>query len=108
MSWLTVPFQSEVVREGWLAGALAVLTCSVVGTWVVIRSLGFMGDALAHAVLPGIAVATLAGASPVLGAFGSAVLAVVIIQVATGRGRVTEDTGIGLSFVGMLALGVII
>lgn len=108
MSWFTVPFQSELVRDGWVAGVLAVLTCSVVGTWVVIRSLGFMGDALAHAVLPGIAVATLAGVSPVLGAFASAIVAVAFIQVATGRGRVTEDTGIGLSFVGMLALGVII
>lgn len=108
MSWFTVPFQSDLIREGWIAGVLAVLTCSVVGTWVVIRGLGFMGDALAHAVLPGIAVATLVGVSPVLGAFASAVVAVVFIQVASGKGKVTEDTGIGLAFVGMLALGVII
>jgi len=108
VSWFTVPFQSDLIREGWLAGVLAVLTCSVVGTWVVIRGLGFMGDALAHAVLPGIAIATLVGVSPVLGAFASAVIAVVFIQVASGKGKVTEDTGIGLAFVGMLALGVII
>jgi len=108
MAWLTDPFHSQLIRDGWLAGVLAVLTCSVVGTWVVIRSLGFMGDALAHAVLPGIALATLVGISPVLGAFAAAIVAVVFIQVATGKGRVTEDTGIGLAFVGMLALGVII
>ena len=108
MSWFTVPVESDLIRDGWLAGVLAVLTCSVVGTWVVIRGLGFMGDALAHAVLPGIAIATLAGFNPVLGAFASALVAVAFIQVASGRGKVTEDTGIGLAFVGLLALGVII
>lgn len=108
MSWLTIPFESQLIRDGWTAGVLAVITCSVVGTWVVIRGLSFMGDALAHAVLPGIALATLMGVNPVLGAFASAAVAVVVIQAASGRGKVTEDTGIGLAFVGMLALGVII
>jgi len=108
MSWLTDPFSSSLIRDGWLAGVLAVLTCSVVGTWVVIRGLGFMGDALAHAVLPGIAVAALIGINPVFGAFASAMVAVGVIHLATGKGRVTEDTGIGLAFVGLLALGVII
>ncbi len=108
MSWLTVPFQSDLVRQGWLAGVLAVVSCSVVGTWVVIRGLSFMGDALAHAVLPGIAVATLVGVSPVLGALVAAVVTVAGIEVAASRGRVTEDTGIGLLFVGMLALGVVV
>jgi len=108
VSWLTVPFQSDLVRQGWLAGVLAVVSCSVVGTWVVIRGLSFMGDALAHAVLPGIAVATLVGVSPVLGALVAAVVTVAGIEVAASRGRVTEDTGIGLLFVGMLALGVVV
>ncbi len=108
MSWLTVPFESDLVRQGWLAGVLAVVGCSVVGTWVVIRSLSFMGDALAHAVLPGIAVATLLGFNPVVGAFASAAVTVAGIEVAAHRGRVTQDTGIGLLFVGMLALGVMI
>lgn len=108
MSWLTVPFQSDLVRQGWLAGVLAVVSCSVVGTWVVIRGLSFMGDALAHAVLPGIAIATLVGVSPVLGALVAAVVTVAGVEVAASRGRVTEDTGIGLLFVGMLALGVVV
>jgi len=108
VSWLTVPFESDLVRDGWLAGVIAVVTCSVVGTWVVIRGLGFLGDALAHAVLPGVAIATLAGVSPVLGAFVSALVAVAVIQVATGRGRVSEDTGIGLAFVGLLAVGIVV
>lgn len=105
---MLAPLQVDLLREGLLAGVLAVLSCSVVGTWVVIRGLGFMGDALAHAVLPGIAVATLIGVSPVVGALASAAVAVAGIEVASRRGRVGQDTGIGLLFVGMLALGVVI
>jgi ABC-type Mn2+/Zn2+ transport system permease subunit len=105
---MLAPLQVDLLREGLLAGVLAVLSCSVVGTWVVIRGLGFMGDALAHAVLPGIAVATLIGVSPVLGALASAAVTVAGIELASRRGGVGQDTGIGLLFVGMLALGVVI
>jgi ABC-type Mn2+/Zn2+ transport system permease subunit len=105
---LIEPFSSPLMVRALLAGVLAVLTCSLVGTWVVIRGLSFMGDALAHAVLPGIAVAYLLGIDPLIGAFASAGVTVVGINVASRRGRVSEDTGIGLLFVGMLALGVIL
>jgi ABC-type Mn2+/Zn2+ transport system permease subunit len=105
---LIEPFSSPLMARALMAGVLAVLTCSVVGTWVVIRGLSFMGDALAHAVLPGIAVAYLLGIDPLIGAFASAAVTVVGINLASRRGRVSEDTGIGLLFVGMLALGVII
>ncbi len=105
---MLAPLQVDLLREGLLAGVLAELSCSVVGTWVVIRGLGFMGDALAHAVLPGIAMATLIGVSPVLGALASAAVTVAAIELAARPGRVGQDTGIGLAFVGMLALGVVI
>jgi ABC-type Mn2+/Zn2+ transport system permease subunit len=105
---LIEPFSSPIMMRALVAGLLAVLTCSLVGTWVVIRGLSFMGDALAHAVLPGIAVAYLLGVNPLIGAFASAAITVVGINLASRRGRVSEDTGIGLLFVGMLALGVIV
>lgn len=106
--WLLDPFQFEFMQRAWLAGVLAALTCAVVGTWVVLRGLAFMGDALAHGVLPGIALAFLWGFDLTLGALASAAVMVAGINLVNRRARLSEDTGIGLLFVGMLALGVII
>jgi manganese/iron transport system permease protein len=75
---------------------------------VVIRGLTFLGDALAHGVVPGLALAILWGFSPVVGAFLAALVMSGAVTVVTRRSRVREDTGIGLLFVGMLALGVVI
>ncbi len=91
-----------------VAGILAVVATSVIGTWVVIRGLTFMGDALAHGVLPGITLAFIWGVDVRLGAIASAAVMVAGIGVVNRRARLPEDTGIGLLFVGMLALGVII
>jgi ABC-type Mn2+/Zn2+ transport system permease subunit len=108
MEWLTEPFASELARRALLASALTVVTTSLVGTWVVVRGLSFLGDALAHGVLPGIAVATLWGIDPTVGAMAAAAVMVVGIGVVHRQARLTEDTGIGLLFVGLLALGVVI
>ena len=108
MHWLTDPFELEFMQRALLAGLLTVVLTSVVGTWVVIRGLTFMGDALAHGVLPGIAVASLAGFDLTLGALAGAAVMVGGVHVVQRRSRLGEDTGIGLLFVGMLAAGVII
>ena len=106
------PFTVGFMQRALLAGVLAAVTCSLVGTWVVLRGLSFMGDALAHGVLPGIAVAyVVAGGSEVattLGAVGAAIVVVSGVNVVQRRSRLPEDAGIGLLFVGMLALGVMI
>src|SRR5690606_25982638 len=81
---------------------------AVVGTWVVIRGLTFLGDALAHGVIPGLALAVLWGFSPIVGAFAAALVMSGAVTLVSRRARVREDTGIGLLFVGMLALGVVI
>lgn len=108
MDWLTEPFSFDFMQRALAAGVLAVLTTSVVGTWVILRGLSFMGDALAHGVLPGIAVAVLLDLNPVIGAAVAAVLMVGAISLVHRTTRLSEDTAIGLLFVGMLALGVII
>ena len=108
MHWLLEPFQYDFIVRALLAGALAAVTCSLIGTWVVIRGMSFMGDALAHGVLPGIAVAFIVGIDIAIGAFVSAVLMVLGINLVTRASRLSTDTGIGLLFVGMLALGVVI
>ncbi len=108
MTWLTEPFAPEFMQRALLAGLLVALVASVVGTWVVLRGLSFMGDALAHGVLPGIALGVLFGFSQFIGALASALVMVWGIAVIHRKARLSEDTGIGLLFVGMLALGVII
>lgn len=108
MHWLLEPFQYDFIVRALLAGTLAAITCSLVGTWVVIRGMSFMGDALAHGVLPGIAVAFIVGIDVAIGAFVSAIVMVLGINLVNRASRLSTDTGIGLLFVGMLALGVVI
>ncbi len=106
------PFTAGFMQRALAAGVLAAITCSLVGTWVVLRGLTFMGDALAHGVLPGIAVAyILLGGGDVATSIGASVAAVVMIagvNVVQRRSHLPEDAGIGLLFIGMLALGVMI
>jgi len=102
------PFAYGFMRNALLAGLLTVIASSLDGTWVVKRGLAFMGDALAHGVLPGIAVAYLLGTSLLLGAAVSAAVMIGGIAFASARSRIGQDTAIGLLFVGMLALGVAI
>jgi ABC-type Mn2+/Zn2+ transport system permease subunit len=108
MEWLTEPFALGFQQRALAAGMLAVLVSSVVGTWVVLRGLAFIGDALAHGVLPGVAFAVLLGFDLMLGAVVSSVAMVAGINLVHRRARLTEDTAIGLLFVGMLAIGVVL
>ncbi|NNC39866.1 MAG: metal ABC transporter permease [Acidimicrobiia bacterium] len=108
MNWLTEPFSNEFMLQALLAGVLAVVTTSLIGTWVVLRGLSFMGDAMAHGVLPGIALAFVWGFDLTVGAVLSAVVMIAGIDYVHRRARLSEDTAIGLLFVGMLAVGVII
>jgi ABC-type Mn2+/Zn2+ transport system permease subunit len=91
-----------------LGGVLVALTCAIAGTFVVLRGLVFIGDALAHGVLPGIAAALLLGVSGVYGAIVGAAVMMGGVSVVQRRFKMSGDTAIGLLFVGMLALGVLI
>lgn len=108
MDWLTDPFFFEFMQRALAAGILAVIATSVIGTWVILRGMSFMGDALAHGVVPGIAIAFLLDVSLVLGAAAAAIVMIGAISVIHRTTQLSEDTAIGLLFVGMLALGVII
>ncbi len=108
MDWLTDPFAFDFMQRSLLASLLAVVTTSVIGTWVVLRGLSFMGDALAHGVVPGVAIAFLLDVHLVIGAAVAAAVMIGAISLIHRTARLTEDTAIGLLFVGMLALGVII
>jgi ABC-type Mn2+/Zn2+ transport system permease subunit len=96
------------MQRALIGSLLAVVATSLVGTWVVLRGLAFLGDALAHGVIPGIAIAVLWGFSPLVGAFCAALVMSGLITFVSNRTVMGDDTAIGLLFVGMLALGVVI
>ena len=108
-SWWVAPFVDNVfMQRALLAGVLAVVATSVVGTWVVLRGITFLGDALAHGVLPGIALAVVLGISPTIGALVAAVVMVTGVGAGRRLSPLPDDASIGLLFVGMLALAVVI
>ena len=96
------------MRNALYAGLLVVLTTSVVGTWVVLRGMSFLGDALAHGVLPGIAIAFIIGVNTTIGAFVAALVMVFGINLIRNHSPLPEDASIGVLFVGFLALAVVI
>jgi zinc/manganese transport system permease protein len=106
--WLTDPFSTDFVVRALLGGALVAVVCGVVGTWVVIRGMAFLGEAIGHGMLPGVALATVVGAPVMLGGAVSAVAMSALVGALQRRGRLSYDTSIGLLFVAMLSLGVIV
>ena len=108
MELLTEAFEPAFMQRALLGSLVAVVATSLVGTWVVLRGLAFLGDALAHGVIPGIALAVLWGFSPIVGALLAALVMSGLVTVVSSRTVIREDTGIGLLFVGMLSLGIVI
>jgi len=109
LNYLVDPFaNNEFMRLALFGGILVACTCAIAGTFVVLRGLAFVGDALAHGVLPGIATAMLLGFSGILGAAIGAAVMMGGVSIVTRRFRLSGDTAIGLLFVGMLSLGVVI
>ena len=106
---LVDPFlQNEFLLRALLAGIIVSVACAIVGTFVVLRGLAFIGDALAHGVLPGVALALLLGIPGIVGAAAGALVMIGGVSLVTARSRLSSDSAIGLLFVGMLALGVVI
>lgn len=108
MDWLTEPFEFAFQQRALIGGSLAAIALALVGTWVVIRGMSFLGDALVHGVVPGIALAILFDFNVMLGAAVAAIVMILGINLVHRQTTFSEDTGIGLLFVGMLALGVIL
>src|SRR5512138_2561114 len=111
MSFFLEPLQYEFMQRGMIAAVLVGIICAVIGSYVVLRGMAFFGDALAHAILPGVAVAYLLAGSNPLWLSAGALVAGVLTALGIGaisRGGLKEDTAIGVMFAGMFALGVAI
>lgn len=99
---LTYPFMVRALLAAIMVGVL----CPVVGAYMVLKGLSFFGDALAHAILPGVVVTFLIGWPLAIGALLAALLAALLIGVISQRSNLQEDTAIGIVFAGAFALGV--
>lgn len=107
---LLAPLQHAFMVRGMLAAVMVGIVCATLGTYVVLRGMAFFGDALAHAILPGVAIGYLVGGGargPLFWwALVTAILSALGIGAISRATRVKEDTAIGIVFAGMFALGV--
>jgi len=109
VDWWITPFNDNpFLRDALWAALLSVFCTSVIGTWVVLRGLSFLGDALAHGVLPGIAIAFVMGGNTTVGALIAALAMVIGVQVIRAASPLPDDASIGVLFVGFLALAVVV
>jgi len=106
IDWILHPLTYAFMGRGLLAAILVGVLCSVIGCYVVLRSMAFLGDAMAHAILPGIAIAYLLKGNLSLGALIAAVVVALGIGAFSQRGTIKEDTAINILFTAALALGV--
>lgn len=108
VEWLIEPLQYGFFVRGLIAGLLVAVACGVLSSFVVWRGMAFIGDALAHAVLPGIVIAFLLGIHILAGALIAALISVIGIGIISRHKGFKEDTAIGVIFSGAFALGIIL
>src|SRR5512137_1156900 len=108
MSWLFEPLQYAFMTRAFAASMIVGVLCAVMGTWVILRGMAFLGDAMAHAILPGVAIAWLFQGNILVGALVAALAVALGIGFISKGGAIKEDTAIGILFAAALALGVAI
>ncbi|MEW6638231.1 MAG: metal ABC transporter permease, partial [Actinomycetota bacterium] len=108
VDYLVEPLSFGFMQRGLVASVLVATICGILGSFVVLKGLAFIGDALAHASFGGVALAFVLGANIYIGAFVFAVATALGIGAITQRGRVSSDTAIGVLFSGTFALGILI
>ncbi len=108
IEWLVRPLSYGFMQRGLVASLLVGTLCAVVGCYVVLRGMAFLGDAMAHAILPGVALAYLLRGSLLVGALIAAVVVALGIGFFSRRGTIKEDTAIGILFAAALSLGIVL
>lgn len=106
LDWLITPLTYEFMQRGLLASLMVGVLCAVIGCYVVLRGMAFLGDALAHAILPGVAVAYLLKGNLLVGALVAAIVVALGIGYISRQATIKEDTAIGILFAAALSLGV--
>ncbi|KQQ79847.1 metal ABC transporter permease [Aureimonas sp. Leaf324] len=105
---LLFPFQIDFLQYAFLAGALIAVPCALLSCFLVLKGWSLMGDAVSHAVLPGIVLAYAAGLPLALGAFAAGLFCAAGSGFLKNNSRIAQDTAMGVAFAGMFALGIIL
>ena len=105
--YIVGPFQYGFMVRALIVSVLVGVMCPVLGAYVITRGRAFMGDALAHSVLPGMVVAFLLGISPFFAAVPTGIAIALLMGSVSRRTGISEDTSIGIVFAGMFALGLV-
>ena len=106
--WFTAPLQYEFMVKAVLVSALVGVVCSALSCYMILKGWALMGDAVSHAVMPGVVIAYLLKIPFAIGAFVFGVGSVIVIGFIKSKTRVKEDTVIGLVFTGFFALGLVL
>lgn len=106
MSWLTDPWQYTFMQHAFIAILLVGVICGAIGVFVILRGYSFLGDALAHAIFPGVVITFILGGNFLIGALIAAIIVTILIGAVSQSGRINNDTAIGVLFAGSFALGI--
>ncbi len=108
MSWLTDPYRYEFMQRALIAALCVGVLAPTVGVWIVLRRLAYLGDAMSHSVLAGVAAAVLLGWSVTVGALAAGIVVAALIGVLTAHPRLRQDAAIGVVEVALFAIGIIV
>jgi manganese/iron transport system permease protein len=108
LGFLVDPMAYGFMQRGLLAALLVGVVCAVMGTFVVLKGLAFIGDAVSHAAFPGLVIAYIVGAPLYIGGAIAAVATALAIGLVSRRGRLRFDTSVGVLFAGTFAFGVLL
>lgn len=107
MDWLILPFQMPFMRDAFLIGVVISFPCALLSCFLVLKGWALMGDAISHAILPGVVLAYILGLPLILGAFAAGMFTAVATGFLSENSRVKQDTVMGVVFSGMFGLGIV-
>ncbi len=107
-TWLSEPYSFDFMQQALVIGLLVATTSAVLSCFLILKGWSLMGDAVSHAVLPGVVIAYLLGIPILIGAFATGMLCAVATGYLSSNSRIKEDTVMGVVFSGMFALGVVL
>jgi manganese/iron transport system permease protein len=107
LAWLLAPFAYEFMLRGLIVATLVGATCALLSCYLVLKGWSLMGDAVSHAVLPGIVAAAVLGLPLIIGAFAAGLACALSVGYVKNTSRVKEDAVMGVVFSGMFALGLV-
>ncbi len=108
MRWLTDPFQAEFMQRAFIAAIIIGIVAPVVGTWIVLRRMANLGDAMSHGTLAGVGLAYAAGFNVLVGAMGAGLLIALLLLAFSANRRIGQETVITVLGTAFFAIGVVV